>query len=629
MGKAFIRVMAGLFRYGADASLDPRRSKRIILSNQISISIALLSLPFAVIYLRSGAGLMGGLELPIVTGYASVHRLNKAGHTRFSRLFLITLANLDIFTYTLSMGTSTQQHLFFLLAGWAPLVLFDWEERKSILYGIFLSSILFIGTEVFVPYVGLFEPVAAESLSRMRLLQMITLETVQSLLIFYFFRGNRTTEMTLAVAGEAARSADEAKSRFLARMSDEIRSPLNEILSLSHLLIKTNMGPERRETLDDIQVSAQDLLSIVDEILDLSRIESGKMRLEREPFSPMRLGHSVLRPFEFEAGRKRLELTLDADPGLPGHLFGDAARLKQVLRNLVGNAFKFTEAGKVVLRIRYGPAESGTHAEVLACEIEDTGIGIPEEARARIFEPFTQGDTSTTRKYGGTGLGLFISRQIVELMGGSLGFRPAGAGGTVFHFQVPLERAPDPPGETPWPARGKPLRSAETHPAEPRPGKPARPDYPDAGRHLEERLASASAEGFEGELPASARSLRILVVDDHALNRKLLNQFLASYGLDADVAATAEEALEACAGKAYHVVFMDCHMPAMDGYECTRRLRQGPRAGARPTIIGVTADAMENNLRRCLDAGMDALLVKPIMERQLRGLLAECAGRLG
>jgi CheY-like chemotaxis protein len=142
-------------------------------------------------------------------------------------------------------------------------------------------------------------------------------------------------------------------------------------------------------------------------------------------------------------------------------------------------------------------------------------------------------------------------------------------------------------------------------------------------------LAPASGDDLDGGLPPAVRGLRILVVDDHALNRKLLGQFLAGYGLEADMAASAEEAIDACAGKAYHVVFMDCHMPAMDGYECARRLRQAPRSGARPTIIGVTADAMENNLRRCLDAGMDAVLVKPIMEKQLRGLLAECAGRLG
>lgn len=615
---AFAKAVSGLFRSGAGSHPDPRRAKRIVLSNQISLSIAFLSLPFVLIYLKSGAAGMGLLEIPIFLGYASVHRFNKAGFTWFARIFLITLANLDILIYSLALGTDTGQHLFFLLAGWAPLVLFDWEERKSIVYGISLSSVLLLATEAFAPGAGLSDPVAPAEVARLRLVEMVTMEIVQTLLIIYFFRGNRATEKALAEAGEAARAADEAKSRFLARMSDEIRAPLNSILSTSHLLIKSGLGPERRETLDDIQLSAQDLLSIVDEILDLSRIEAGRMQLQPAPFSPLRLGHAVLRPFEFEAGRKRLDLSLDAEPGIPGHLMGDAARLKQVLRNLVGNAFKFTEAGKIVLRMRYGPSEADPAVSILAFEIEDTGVGIPEPARAGLFEPFTQGDASTTRKYGGTGLGLFISKQIVEKMGGAIGFRPAPAGGTVFHFHVPLRPAAAPEAETPRPA------AEAAAPVDPK-GK-IRQSWPDAARHMEARLAS---EAFDGQLPASARSLRILMVDDHALNRKLLGGYLASYGLDADAAASAEEALAACAGKAYNVIFMDCHMPGMDGYECTRRLRQGPRSGPRPTIIGVTADAMENNLRRCLDAGMDALLVKPIMEKQLRGLLAECAGRSG
>jgi CheY-like chemotaxis protein len=184
----------------------------------------------------------------------------------------------------------------------------------------------------------------------------------------------------------------------------------------------------------------------------------------------------------------------------------------------------------------------------------------------------------------------------------------------VFHFRIPLRPAAAPAGEAE--AAGEP------------PG-PAPASFPDGARHLEARLDSARREGADAPLPSAARDLKVLVVDDHAMNRKLLVQYLAGYGIEADTAASAHEALEACAGKAYHVVFMDCHMPGMDGYECTRRLRQGPRPGARPTVIGVTADAMENNLRRCLEAGMDALLVKPIMEKQLRGLLAECAGRVG
>jgi signal transduction histidine kinase len=616
-------------RMGAGDSMDPRRAKRIVLSNQISISIALLCLPYVLIYLFHGAGIMGWLEIPIFLGYACVHRINRAGFTWFSRFWLITLANLDILIYTISLGRSTSQHIFLLAAGIAPLALFNAEEKWSIIYGVVLSTLLLAGTEAFAPEIGMFEPIVGDGLHGMRVVQMVTLCIVQSLLIFYFFHGNRKTEMALALARDSAKEADQAKSLFLDKMSGEIRAPLNEILGLSHLLLKSGLGAERRETLEDIQVSTQDLMTIVDEILDLSRIESGRMRLEAAPFSPLRLGHAVLRPFEFEAGRKGLELSLEAQGELPSHLIGDSARLKQVLRNLLGNAFKFTETGRIILRIGAAtPTEEAADPQTLRFEIEDTGIGVPEAARARIFEPFSQADASTTRKYGGTGLGLFISKQIVEMMGGAIGLRPRPGGGTVFHFHVALRRVPesytaDPEsGESETPSSTAPSPTVPP-PAVPTPAAPYRraaADIPSASFNPGPR-----SQRPEAAIPASAQALRILVVDDHPLNRKVLESFIGAYGLSVDVAASAEDALAACERAYYHLIFMDCHMPGMDGYECTRRLRQGPRAGARPTIIGVTADAMDNNLRRCLDAGMDTLMVKPIVERQLRNLIAECA----
>jgi signal transduction histidine kinase/CheY-like chemotaxis protein len=602
-----LEALGRAFRMGAEPSMDPRRAKRIILGNQISISIALLSLPYVLIYLSNGAGVMGWLEIPIFLGYASVHRINKAGFTWFSRVWLITLANLDILIYTVSMGRSTSQHIFFFAAGVAPLALFNAEEKRSIIYGVGLSTVLLAGTEAFAPQIGLFEPITGNGLHGMRVVQMVTLSIVQALLLFYFFNGNRKTEIALALARDSAKAADRTKSLFLDKMSGEIRAPLNEILGTAHLLLKSGLDPQRRETLEDIQVSAQDLTTIVDEILDLSRIESGRMRLESAPFSPLRLGESVLRPFEIEADRKGLRLVLETKGVLPPYLLGDPARLKQVLRNLLGNAVKFTETGKVILRIGAGPAAD---PRTLTFEIEDTGIGVPAAARARIFEPFSQADASTTRKYGGTGLGLFISKQIVEMMGGGIGLRPRPDGGTLFYFHVALRNvaeAAESSLEDPGPL---PELYPKTTPA-PAP----------VGIHRKAAIPDSA-------IPASAHGLRILVVDDHPLNRKVLESFIAAYGLSVDLAASAEDALSAWERGPYHLIFMDCHMPGMDGYECTRRLRQGPGAESQPTIVGVTADAMDNNLRRCLDAGMDSLMFKPIIEKQLRSLIAECAGRL-
>jgi signal transduction histidine kinase/CheY-like chemotaxis protein len=583
---------------------------------------------------------MGWLEIPIALGYASVALINRGGRDWLARAFLITLANLDILGYTLFLGTDTSQHLFFLLAGFAPLVLFDWSERKTIIYGILVSSVSLLGAEAFAPAKGLVEHIADADLPRMRLTQVGTMQIVEFLLIFYFFRGNRRTEMALALAGESARTADEAKGRFLTRMSEAIRSPLAEIISLSRLLLKSGLGPERNGTLEDMRLAASDLMAIVDELVDLSRIEAGRMSLAASPFSPLRLGHQVLRPFEIESARKGLDLSLEAESGMPALLLGDASRLKQVLRNLVGNACKFTDEGRVVLRMRYS-AEGPAVPASLYCEIEDTGIGIPEAARATLFEPFAQADASTTRNYGGTGLGLFISKQIVELMGGAIGFRPGPDKGTLFHFHVPLPIAAGPIAEA---EAGMPAAIGE-EPAAGREesGSRAGPDEPIAiGEEREPEAAKSRAwipipEGpgpmqgaagaSEGEPPPGTGSLRVLVVDDHPMNRKLLVQFLAGYGIMADTAASGQQALDACAAKEYHAVFLDCHMPGMDGYACARRLCEGP-ASLRPILIGVTADSSETALRRCLDAGMDDLLPKPILERRLRTIVAECARRL-
>jgi signal transduction histidine kinase/ActR/RegA family two-component response regulator len=585
-------LLPRLYRLGVEGSMDPRVAKRIVLSNQISFWVALLTIPHVFIYAFTDAGIMGWFRIPFFLGYLSVLYLNRAGRTWFSRIWAVTVANLDILFYTLLIGRGLGLHLYFLLAACAPLVIFNWGERKSIAYGFLLSSVFFLGSEAFVPADGLLSPIAPAYAQPYRFAQTATLILVQALFIVYFHRGNRATEKALAQAGDEARAADEAKSRFLAKMSDEIRIPLNEILNRAEALIMSGMDTGPRETLDDIRLSAHDLLAIVDELLDLSRIESGQMTLERAPFSPMRLGHSVLRPFEFEAGKKGLKLSLDCEPGIAAHVLGDASRIRQVLRNLIGNAFKFTDKGEVALRIRAANAGHGADAHSLIFEIEDTGIGVPDALRGRIFEPFSQADASTTRKYGGTGLGLFIGKKLVELMGGEIGLRAKPAGGSVFHFRLPLPKV------------------------EPAAVKPEKP-----------RIRDAGTPAAKEPLPPGARALRILVVDDHALNRKVLESFLESYGLTADMAVSGDEALRAFGSSPYHLVFMDCHMPGMDGYECTRRIRQGSAPGSRTTIIGVTADAMENTLGRCMAAGMDGLLTKPIMEKDLRALLADCAGK--
>jgi CheY-like chemotaxis protein len=325
-------------------------------------------------------------------------------------------------------------------------------------------------------------------------------------------------------------------------------------------------------------------MTILNEILDLSKIEAGKMELEHRPFDLAQAVAAVLKPFEYEAGRKGISLALDMGGDAPAWVVGDSTRFKQVLRNLTGNAMKFTAEGGVTIRIRAG-AKPGA----LDFEVEDTGPGIPEEARGRIFQSFSQADDSTTRKYGGTGLGLAICKQIVELMGGTIGFRGrAGGAGTVFHFSIPFPAAPAGSGGA---------------------------GEAEAGRR-EDAQRDARRKGL-------AR-LRVLIVDDHPTNIRVLAGMLEEYGLRPDAAGGGQEALEACARRGYDLVFMDCHMPGMDGLECTRRMKaMAHPEGAAPRIVGVTADVMAGSRERCLAGGMDEVLSKPILGEDLDALLAK------
>ncbi|GEM_PF-6488388 len=428
-----IRFFARRFNMGLESGMDVRKAKRIVLCNQISISVALLNLPYILIYPFMGKGALGWMEVPLFLGYASVHRLNGAGRILFSRWFLVALANMDILTYTLALGRTTGMHLLFLPACWAPLALFDWDNRKSLVFSVGLSSLLLVGVEAFGPMHGL-DPLSPVSEGRLHLMTVITAVLVQGLFAVYFFRANGYTESALAQAGRHAQVADRAKGNFLASMSGEIRNPLDNILGSAKTLMKSGLGLDHLETLQDIHSSATDLSGIVGEILDMSQIEAGKMALEQVHFPLTALAHSILRPFEYEAGNRGIEMALEIGDTVPGLVTGDPARLKQVLRNLLGNAVKFTDRGRITLRIHRNTPDT------LAFQVEDTGVGIPEHAEGRIFEPFFQADSSTSRKYGGTGLGLFISKQIVEMMGGKLAFRAASGGGTIFHF---LARFPE------------------------------------------------------------------------------------------------------------------------------------------------------------------------------------------
>lgn len=576
--RLFRRSLFRINRSGVTVSMDVSEAKKIIICNQLSLFLGLVGIPYLFIFYLIGAPGLAWAALPGMVFPVFAPWMNKKGRTWLTRIAIVTVMNANILMICLWIGRAPGAQLVLIPVSTFPFILFNWHEKKSIVYGVALSWTLIVGFEAlgFAFGIGdrsLFNPFVEKMMYVTGLPVILGIQLVSTL---YFLTGNRRAEKALVEARQRANEANEAKGLFLANMSHEIRTPMNGILGMSGLWRKADIGPEQSAAADAIHTASKDLMGILNDILDFSKIEAGKMRLETIPFGLDDVLDGIMGPIEFEARRKGLSLAVEKGHGLPGRLIGDPTRLKQVLNNLLGNALKFTEKGGITLRIR---TEGGRVNGMLPLvfEVEDTGSGIPEEARSRIFQSFSQAGDPITRKFGGTGLGLSICKQLVELMGGRIGFRGRVGQGTIFNFTLRLA-VDDSKEETILTVDGKKAKGMFL------------------GRH-------------------------VLVVDDAPINRIVLDGLLAYYGIQADSASNGEEALQACFRKTYDLVLMDIHMPEMDGLECSRRLRgaHGPRVNS---IVAVTADAMADARERCLDAGMDDVLIKPILEEELLRVLS-------
>ncbi len=567
-------------------ALGPVERARVRVQHLIVLLMQVIGLPYAVTFVLLGmltSGLVNGIVF--LGSIVALLGLTRRGYHRLGGMVISVGFFFTITTALVARGGMTSNSAAWLLL--SPVLAFMMAgPRHGIVIGFMAASefVLFWALEtVGVPFETSLDPNLAYLLIPFD--YAIIAATISLILwaqagiwdgvIARLDLANQTLTGEISVREEAeakALAAAKARYTFLATMSHEIRTPLNGVLGLTEVMLHGELNAEQRELATTVRHSGQLLRALLDDVLDFSKIDSGRLDLESVPLDLRRLCEDIVRLWQGPATERGLDLAVQWEAGAPAWVHGDPTRLRQILGNLVSNAIKFTEAGYV-------------HIRVAACDdrlqiaVADTGQGIPESALDHIFEPFRQADSSTTRKHGGTGLGLAICRRLATALGGELSVRSTLGEGTVFRVSLPLDEA-----------------------------------EPDEHHSLLQ----------DGELDLTG--LRVLVAEDNPVNRMVVRKLLERFDLEVVLAENGEQCVAAWQQVAPDMVLMDCQMPVCDGYEATRRLRA---LGADMPIVALTANTMPGDRARCLAAGMDDHLGKPIRPDELEAALARWIGGEG